>query len=161
MELIRYRPCDAIRWLQTRAQKDRREARALGMTTLIQPEDFRGIGANMKAAAGALFSVGRGAVTEIIHKSASENEYVLSDDSFEIHRTGSVKSVRYADVKSITLGTEKTIFQLERSQVVVKPYAYITAGRARAPLGWLRNGIEVPYDVLVDELAARCGIDPS
>jgi len=33
----------------------------------------------------------------------------------------------------------------------------VVAGRTKVPVGWRRNGLEVPYELLIDELAARSG----
>ena len=53
---------------------------------------------------------------------------------------------------------DKATVVMERGSVNIRPEAYISSGRIKVPIGWERNEIEVPYEMLIDELAARAGI---
>jgi hypothetical protein len=156
MELVRYRPGEAIRWLQTGAENIRRDARQKGKTVV---EDGKTFGENLKTAASAVFEFGRGAYAELKHRQAEANEFVLHENHVDIVRNGTIKSVEYALVKGMEVTGEKTTLILEKGNVVIKPFAYIVAGKAKVPVGWTRNGIEVPYELLLEEIAARCNVD--
>ena len=43
---------------------------------------------------------------------------------------------------------------LDRGTLQIKPYAYVVAGKLKVPIGWARNGIEVPYELLIEELSS-------
>ncbi|MGZ2861678.1 hypothetical protein, partial [Pseudomonas aeruginosa] len=86
----------------------------------------------------------------------SASEYVLGQDDFEIIKPGSSKRILYSEVKSITVTGDRVLVKTDRAQIIVKPYAYVVAGRLKVPVGWSRNGIEVPYELFIDELSARC-----
>lgn len=158
MELVRYKPGEAIRWLETGAADSRKNARTKGRALTI-PEDVQSLTQNVKSAAGALLDLGRSAMAEILHTQAMASEFVLQSDSFEIVKPNSTKKVFYKDVKSLEQKGDKVLLHLEKGAVTIKPYAYVVAGRLRVPIGWTRNGIEVPFDLLIEELSARCGIE--
>lgn len=158
MEQVRYKPGEAIRWLETGATSKRKSAQEKSRMLTI-PGDARTFGANVKSAAGVLMDLGRGALTDLAHNQVMASEYVLHDDSFEIIKPNSTKKVRYKDITGIEERGDKTILLLENSTVGIKPYAYVVAGRLKVPIGWSRNGIEVPYELLLEELSARIGIE--
>ncbi len=159
MDLVRYRAGEAIRWLETGAASKRKSAQAKSHS-LAMPSDARALGVNVKSAAGALMEFGRGALTDLAHNQAMASEFVLHDENFEIVKPSSTKIVRYKDVKSFEMRGDKTALLLVGgSAVTIKPYAYVVAGRLKVPIGWSRNGIEVPYELLLEELSTRCGIE--
>ena len=157
MEPIRYRPGEAIRWLEIGAEDIRKSAKRQSKS-LVRREGERTIGKDIREAAGAIFDFGKSALAEVIHRQAEASEVVLMGDSFSVGNAASNKTVRYADVRGMRRNGDKVTVILERGSVTLKPYAYIVSGRIRVPVGWSRNGMEVPYDVLVDELSARCQV---
>lgn len=160
MELVRYRPGEAIRWLETGGENIRKGAQTRGLNLLKQGVmDAKTFGENLKTAASALFDIGKGTYAEMIHRQAEEVEYVLQDDRFDIVNAGSLKTVLYTRVTAMQVKGDRATLTLDKGAVTVKPCAHIVAGRVRVPVGWLRNGIEVPYDLLLVELAARCGVE--
>lgn len=162
MEPIRYKPGEAIRWLETAAQSYRKSANKKGKDA-VDPgrdrSDFKKVGANVADAAGAIFDYGRGAWADMLHRQAEASEYVLQESHFDVVKGGSIKSVEYARVKEITLKNDSITLILDKGNVGIKPYAFIVSGRVKVPVGWSRNGMEVPYELLIEELAARCGVN--
>jgi hypothetical protein len=157
MEPIRYKPGEAIRWLETGASANRKSARQKGREVFYSDIPA---GAKLGQGVGALIDLGKGAWTDILHKQADASEYVLQEDRFDVVSGNSIKTVPYAEIKKISLKNEKATITLDRgSTIVIKPYAHITASRIRVPVGWLRNGMEVPYDLLIEELSARCSVE--
>ena len=157
MEPIRYKPGEAIRWLETGADANMKSARQKGrdMFTPGTPAS-----AKLGQGVGALIDLGKGAWADMVHKQAEASEYVLQDDRFDVVSGNSIKTVPYAEIKKIAIKGERATVTLDRGSVLtIKPYAHITAGRLRVPVGWQRNGMEVPYDLLIEELSARCGIE--
>lgn len=158
MDVVRYRPGEAIRWLQTGAVNQRKSAQAKGRS-VVRSGETKPLGQNLKTAASAIIDFGRGAYTELLHHQASASEYVLQDDRFDIVSGTSIKSVSYDRVKEIEWKGDRAILHLDKGSLSVRPFAYIVAGRSKVPVGWTRNGTEVPYELLVEELAARCQIE--
>jgi len=162
MEPIRYKPGEAIRWLGTAADSYRKSARQKGKGA-VDPNrdrsDFKKVGANVAEAAGALFDYGRGAWADMLHRQAEASEYVLQDSHFDVVKGGSIKSVEYKRVREINLKGDTISVILDKGSMSIRPYAYITSGKVRVPVGWSRNGMEVPYELLIEELAARCGVN--
>lgn len=155
---MRYRPGEAIRWLSAGAEASRKSAQKQGKS-LIKREGQRTIGKDVGQAAGALLDAGRGAIADLLHRQAEASEYLLHDEYFEVVKAGTPKRYDYADVKSIRLEGDRATLILTRGSLTISPYAHIVSGRIKAPIGWVRNGMEVPYELLVDEIAARCGIE--
>lgn len=158
MEVVRYRPGEAIRWLQTGAENQRRSAQSKGRS-VVRGSETRPLTQNLKTAASALMDLGRGTYADLMHHQAAASEFVLQDAHFDVVNGSSIKTIGYDRVKGITLKGDKAILSLDKGSVTIKPFAYIVAGRTRVPLGWVRNGTEVPFDLLVDELAARCRLE--
>jgi hypothetical protein len=162
MELVRYKPGEAIRWLETGAESSRRAAKERGIEA-VRPDSSRGtahmVGKSVASAAGALVDLGKSAWADMVHRQAEASEYVLQDRHFDVVKPGSIKSVEYDRVQKIELKGDKVLVLLDRGNVTIRPYAYIVAGKVRVPIGWTRNGMEVPYELLLEELAARCGVN--
>jgi len=157
MEPIRYKPGEAIRWLETGAEANRKSARQRSrdvFTPGVPP------GAKFGQGVAALIDLGKGAWADVLHSQAEASEYVLQDDRLDVVSGTAIKTVPSDEIKSIAFKNERAIITLFRGSVLtIRPYAHITAGRIRVPVGWLRNGMEVPYDLLIEELSARCGVE--
>jgi hypothetical protein len=162
MEPIRYKPGEAIRWLETAADSFRKSAKNKGKEA-VDPKrdrsDFKKVGASVADAAGAIYDFGKGAWADMLHRQADASEYVLQENHFDVVKGGSIKSVEYQRVTEISIKGESVIVKLDKGSVSIKPYAYIISGRVKVPVGWSRNGMEVPYELLIEELAARCGVN--
>lgn len=159
MELVRYRPGEAIRWLQTGAHNIRRGARDRTKALVDQRgTDQRSVSHNLKTAATAILDLGKGAYTEMVHQHVDTTEFVLQENGFDVVKGQSIQSIPYSRVRKVVMQSERATFTLDKGQFVIKPFAHITSGRAKVPVGWVRNGIEVPFDLLIEELSARCGL---
>jgi hypothetical protein len=121
--------------------------------------DQKGFGENVKTAAGALYDYGKSAYADVVRKHAESSEFVLQEHHFDIVHNGSIKTIPYLRVKQVVLSGERARLMLDKGSVSIKPVAFVVAGRLKVPVGWARNGIEVPFDLLIEELAARCGLE--
>ncbi len=153
---MRYKPGEAIRWLQTEAGRLKSEAKASGKAATENSVDMHGITETVKNAASAVFNLGRSAYAEMAHLRANASEFVLLDDRMDIVSGTSIKAIPYSSVKKITLKADKASLVLEKGTFVIKPFAYVVAGPLKVPIGWERNGLETPYLLIIEELAARC-----
>lgn len=158
MDLIRYKPGEAMRWLEIGAEDFRRGAKRKSKS-VVRREGERSIGREVREVAGALMGIGKSAVAEFLHRQAEASEYVLHEDHFEIVTPNRIRSVRYASVRSIRMRGDRATLVLNQGSATIKPHAYLISGRIRVAVGWSRNGLEVPYEVLIDELAARCDVE--
>jgi hypothetical protein len=158
VEPVRYKPGEAIRWMELGAQDLKKNAKRKGKS-LVRREGERNIGRDVREAAGVLVDMGKGALADLIHRQAEASEYAFHEDMFEVISPGRLRSVKYDLVKAIKLHGDKATVVLEQGSVTIKPHAYILSGRLKVPVGWARNGLEVPYEVLLDELAARCDVE--
>ena len=162
MEPVRYRPGEAIRWLETGADSARTSAKAktkkLGET---DPEGstFKRVQAGFKTAAGAAMDMGRGAWADLLAQRAGASEFVFLEKQMDVVTGNSIRAIPYASVKSIRQKGDRMALTLEKGSLVIKPYAYVVAGKLKVPIGWTRNEIEVPYELMLEELSARCGIE--
>lgn len=154
---MRYKPGEAIRWLQTEAGRLKSDAKASGRAA-AEPSsvDMHGITETVKNAASAVFNLGRSAYAEMAHLRANASEFVLLEDRMDIVAGTSIKAIPYSSVKKITLKGDKASLILDKGTYVIKPFAYVVAGPLKVPIGWERNGLETPYLLIIEELAARC-----
>lgn len=159
METVRYRPGEALKWLEIGALEYRRQARKKGSEAIRLQEDVP-VSSNLKAAAEAAVDLGKGALAELARLQAEGTEYILGDQSFEVVQAGRLRSIRYDAVNAIVQKGDTYQLQLSSGKrLSIRPPAHLVVGRLRVPVGWIRNGLEVPYNVLADELAARCGVN--
>lgn len=114
----------------------------------------------IKQVAGAASDLGKGALTDLVYRQAEETTYSLSDDAIEVIGMTSRKRIPYADVSEIGARPHDRFEVTHKGgTLVLKPIAHLVAGRLRVPVGWSRNGMEVPYAMLIEELAAHCGVE--
>ncbi len=145
---IVYKPADILRWLK------------LGTETLrsgMEPKvsDAPGFKKAVVEALGRALDYGKGAVADITSRGIEKLEYRLYDDRFEFYSPGSTKSVYYKDVKRIETSNRGFKLATSNGSVSIRPYAWLTVSGVKVPIGWERNGMEVPFELLVEELAAR------
>lgn len=158
MELIRYKPGEAVRWLESGA-KDMLARAKKKSESVLSREPQRQVKKDIANVAGAVFDAGKGALAELLHRQAEATEYILNETSLDVVRPGSIKSIPYSSVHSITQKGDEVVIVYDSGKLTIKPHAYIVSGRVRVPIGWDRNGIEVAFGVLADELAARCKVN--
>ena len=154
VEPIRYKPGEAIRWLELGANEFRKNAKRQGENIISRTGD-RNFGTDVREAAGALLDFGRGALAELFHRQAQASEYLLFPDRFEVVNSRGVTSVLFANVTGIKQKGDKVTVVMKSGSVTIKPHAYVVSGKVRVPVGWSRNGLEVPFETLIDELSAR------
>jgi hypothetical protein len=161
MEPIRYKPGEAIRWLKLGAETIRKNANVKGKEVIHsgKPTDLRDVGHKVATAAGAIADLGKSAMADLKHDEFEATEYVLLDSGFDLVKGPTIKSIGYDRVKRIEQRGDRLVMHLEKGNVVIKPHAYLVAGSIKVPVGWRRNGMEVPYELLAEELAARCGVN--
>ncbi len=157
-EVVRYKPGEAIRWLETGSEKIKKSAMQKAQS-VIRREGARSIGRDVREVAGALFGAGSAAMADLAHRQATASQYVLDERSFDVVKPTGTKRVSYDEVKSIRMTGERAIVELRQGAVTIKPFAYLVSGRVRVPVGWTRNNIEVGYELLIEELAARCDLE--
>ncbi len=159
MELVRYRPGEVLKWLELGAGQFRRQARVRSSEILRRPEGGA-VSQNLRQAAEAALDFGKGALAELARLQAERTEYVLGENSFEAIQAGRLRSIRYDAVTEIRQKGDAFQIHLNNGRsLTIRPPAHLVVGRLRVPVGWIRNGMEVPYHVLLDELSARCGVN--
>lgn len=136
----------------------RRDANRRGRQ-VVRGEEPKGFGDTLKTGFGAVLDLTKSAWADLLHSQANASEYVLQNDHFDVVRPGSVKTVEYKRVQRAVKSGDRVTLHLDRGTVLIKPYAHVVAGRVKVPIGWARNGLEVPYELLIDELCARCGVE--
>jgi hypothetical protein len=155
-----YTPSQCIRWLEMGAGGLKETAKGEARKA---KEGFqeRNIGDAVRKSVSAALQAARGYLAELAGKKGEATEYRLYEERVELVSLLKTTTLEYADVRSIAKseGTRyRYVLATSHGDQVISPVAWITAGSARVPIGWERNGIEVPYMVLVEELAARCAV---
>lgn len=159
MGAIVYKPADVLHWFETDVRRSSLEARARGREAARKAGE-EGLVSSLREAAGAGLSFGRGAVGGIVQRQAEETRYELHETGFEcVDLTRRVR-VDYGSVRQILARPNDRYEVLYNGgRVTVKPVAHLVSGRFRVPVGWTRNGTEVAYAMLIEELSARSGVE--
>lgn len=156
MSHVSYRPAEVLHWFGIGSKEARRRAQKKGQAALQGGDIARGL----RQVAGAAADFGKGALNDLVQRQAEETTYQLGDTGFEVIGLTSRKHIAYEDVTAIECRPHDRFEVTHKSgRIMVKPIAHLVAGRLRVPVGWLRNGMEVPYAMLIEELAARCGVE--
>lgn len=156
-DIIRYRPPDILHWLELGA-RDLREDGIRHGRNLLRREGERTIGKDVAQAAQAIYDLGKGTVAEVMHRSAQGTEYALSQNDLVVKDAARTRTIPFASIRRIEWRSgDKVVLVLEQGSLTIKPAAHLVAGAIKVPIGWSRNGMDVPYDLLIDEIAARAG----
>lgn len=157
MAVVTYLPADIVRWLGTNARQKRRTAvqRALAVPHNAME---KGLVPGLKDAADAAIGLGRQAMGDLSAAQAGETGFMLYDEGFEALGLMSRSKVNYRDVSRIIKKSgDKYWVEHPGGHLTVKPVAHLVAGTHRVAIGWVRNGMEVDYETLIEELCARTG----
>lgn len=159
-ETVRYRPGEVLRWLKIGAERETKGAVDRARSVFRQTGlDQKSVAENIKTAAGAVVDFGKGKIADQAHARLEGTEYVLSDDRFDVVEGAAIRTIPYSEVAGVKMEDERGVVVLSKGQLSIKPVAHLLAGRARVPIGWNRNGSEVPFDLLLEEIAARAGVE--
>ncbi len=143
----RYRPADVLRWLEMGSQTVRQ--------TPLKPA-----GPDVTKAifeiVGKVVREGKGAIAGIAGKQLEGLEFVLED----LALVAGNRRIPYSEIRSVE-HEKGTIFHIHAtgSPLTIKPYAWLEVAGHRVPIGWLRDGMEVPFELLAEEIAARAGLE--
>lgn len=154
MELARYRPDPAVRWLQIDAEQTKAAAGERGRQAFARKGEFR---KNVRDAAAAAVKFGQSVITENRFDQLDGSEYVLQTEHLDVVRGHTIRTIRYTEIHRVVMGKEAATLIMEAGDFVIRPLAHLSSGRVRVPIGWQRNGIDVPFEILVEEIAARAG----
>ena len=156
MPTVTYRPPDVLHWFGAGSQEAmksaKRKGKRLGGEGSVKDKFFQ--------AASAAADIGRGAAAGLVQNQAAETVYKLFDDRLEVRTPLSRQVVQYAAVSSIQAhNKDRFTLEHEGGTLTIRPIAHLASGRIRVPVGWVRNEIEVPFTMLLEELSARCGLE--
>ncbi|MBS1722260.1 MAG: hypothetical protein JSS66_04550 [Armatimonadetes bacterium] len=156
MLTVTYKPAEVLHWFGIGSRQARQRARRKSQAALSGNDFAQGI----RDVAGAAAELGKGALSDIVQRRAEDTTYQFFEDAFEVNGITSRRRIPYEDVTGIEALTHDR-FELHHKggALMIKPIAHLVAGRLRVPVGWSRNGMEVPYATLIEELAARCGVE--
>jgi len=144
---VRYRPADVLRWLE------------LGNQTLRQ-SPLKPAGPDVTKAlfeiVGKVVREGKGAIAGIAKKNLEGLEFLLEED----HLIAGGRQIPYKDVRAIE-AEKGGVYQISAgsSSFAIKPYAWLEIAGHKVPIGWLRDGMEVPFELLPEEIAARSALE--
>ncbi len=159
MPSVTYSPAEVIHWFNTNAKAINAKALAKGQAiSKIAAEE--GFIPSLKQAASAAVSFSKGAIGTIVQKSAEETKYELHDSGFESIDIARKIKLEYNEIRQI-VAKQGDRFQIlfNGGSLTIKPVAHLVSGRHKVPVGWQRDGVEVPYVMLVEEISARSGIE--
>lgn len=158
MKTVTYRAPELLRWFETGSQEAYKSALRKGRALPATQSGHWQKG--VAKAASAALDLGKGAVADIVHRTAEQTVYKFYEDKFTIAGGMSLLTVHYRDVSSVRArGKDRFTVSHPAGTISIKPIAYLLSGRIKVPIGWERNGVEVPFTMLVEELSARCGLE--
>lgn len=148
--VVRYRPAPVIKWLE------------LGSATLRKTRNAtrarKDVRSSILDIVGRIVREGKGAVANVAGRQIERIEYRLLDDRFEV--TGALeRTIPYGRITSIR-ETRPANFVVETTDgsLRIRPYAWLVVAGHKVPVGWLRDGMDVPFDILAEELAVRAKV---
>ncbi len=149
MVVARYKPFDIQNWVELGTetlQKSRPPVKAPGGE----------IGKTLAELVGRAVRTGQSAVANITGKKIVQIEYQISDDHFEVDNL----RIPYSEIKRIE-HIKKSGFKVHTvgKTIEILPYAWLKVGSIEVPLGWLRDGLEVPFELLAQELSIRSKVE--
>jgi hypothetical protein len=147
-ETVVYRPVDIQGWLKLGSESLRKTPFQLG-------NDFR---KTVAGAVGKAFDFGKGALADVGGLAIDRIEYRLHDDRVDIVGVGPTKSVPYSSIRRVEVQGRGFRVDAGSNSFGIKPYAHLLVSSVKVPLGWKRNRMDVPFNLLAEELAARAKV---
>ena len=158
MQRVTYTPAEVLHCSGAGARQARASAKKKGQSVLQDGDLAKGL----RSVAGAAADLGKLALTDLVQRQAEVTSVEFFDDAFEVVGFTNRKRIAYTEVQQIrAMGQDRFEVVYRSGSVVLKPVAHLVAGRLKVPVGWVRNGMEVPYSTLLDELTGRCGVEVS
>ncbi|MBL8065007.1 MAG: hypothetical protein JNM34_04010 [Chthonomonadaceae bacterium] len=155
MGIVTYRPAEVLHWFEIGSKEALQRAKGKGSSV-----SGHGILHGIKVVAGVATDLGIGTMTGLAQKKAEDTSFDLSDTYFEVTGLTGRKRISYSEVTEVRSKPHDRAEIVHRSgTLTIKPIAHLVSGRMRVPVGWTRNGMEVPYTVLIEEIAARSGVE--
>jgi hypothetical protein len=159
MPTVTYRPPDILHWFSTGSQEALRSAKRKGKALTSKRQETT-VKEKLFQAASMAADFGRGAGADLVHRQAAETVYRLYSDHLTIKSPLAQTTVDYADVLAVrSHARDRFEIEYDGGTLTVRPIAHLVSGRIRVPVGWMRNDIEVPFTMLLEELSARCGVE--
>lgn len=159
MPTVTYRPPDVLHWFSTGSQEAMRSAKRKGKALARSGGDST-VKEKFFQAASMAADFGRGAGADLIHRQAAETVYKLHDDYLLVRSPMAQTRVEYGDVAAIrSHARDRFEIEYDGGTLTVRPIAHLVSGKIRVPVGWMRNDIEVPFTMLLEELSARCSVE--
>lgn len=157
MSTVHYSAPDILQWLGTTGERAKVQGKQLAKSKGDQSGE---ITANLKAVASAAASFGKEALADIVRTKVAVYKVTLYDKGMEIQTLTGTKKVEYSWVTGIDeLSNDRFEIKHSNGKAVIKPCGYLLVDRLKLPIGWLRNGLEVSYHTLIEEIAARSSIE--
>jgi hypothetical protein len=152
-------PAEVMHWFDTESKRTNAMAKAQ-TRDIARAANEEGLIPGLKQAATAAISMTKGAYGSVVQKQAEETRVDFFDAGFEfVDLTKRIK-VDYSQVRQIVAKAgDRYQVLYNGGSLMVKPVAHLVAGKYRVPVGWRRNGIEVPFLTLIEELSGRCGVE--
>lgn len=152
---VKYRPSETLRWLNAQTEEAYERVKQSAEHIKSEPQ----IAQKLRQAAGMIIDISKSAVGEVAKRSSDASEITFYDDEVLVSRLGKKLTIPYKSFKQIKKQKDKYTLVHSGGNLTYKPYATIVAGRRSVPVGWVRNKVEVPYETLFDEWAARCRLN--
>lgn len=156
--MVRYRPSNSLSWLAEGAEAGLKKAERLTKDA-VSRKSSESPKERIVSAGKALFEFAKSAYTEVSRSRAEAKEYALSDSDIHIISGSHDETVKFNDVKRIEVSGLNAWIRHKNGAFNIQPYAYVVAQGAKAPIGWNRDGHEVPFELLIQEIAARAGVE--
>ena len=159
MPTVTYRPPDILHWFSTGSQEAIESAMRKGRAFTKSAADSS-VTENIKRAAGVAADFGRGAAAEVLHRQAVDTVYKLHDEQMDVRGATGTRTVAYDSILSIrSHSKDRFTVEYDEGTLTVRPIAHLSSGKIRVPVGWVRNEIEVPFSMLLEELSARSDVE--
>lgn len=158
MPTVTYRPPDVLHWFSTGSQEAMQSAKRKGKA--LTKKGDSSVKQKLFQAASLAADLGRGAGADLIHRQAAETVYRLHDDHLLVRSPLSQTELEYGEITAIrSHARDRFEIEYDGGTLTVRPIAHLVSGKIRIPVGWMRNDIEVPFTMLLEELSARSGVE--
>lgn len=153
---VTYSPPEALKWIQFKSDVAREGAiRRLARSGKTVRHDWKSSITDVAGAVGAYAST---AASSMTHTAKNLARYEMDETTLLYRSMGKTTKISFEEIQEIILcGDEATVIH-SKGRLKIRPVGYVSSGIVKAPLGWKRNGTEVPFITLIEEIAGRAGL---
>lgn len=151
---VKYRVSDSIlKWFEFQPSVSETTSQAISKAKSDQP-----VQKHIKNAAQTIVDIGKSAYAGMVQLGPLEYEVTFRESEVSLCRNRRIERIPYRTIQRIALEKDVITLKLDHQTIKIRPVVVLSAGKLKVPVGWDRDGQDVPFETLAHEFSGRSGL---